>query len=82
MAPFNGTAKALPLMKRVLFSDQSGFLGTVEMRDPSGLWHVIVSEELSECAQHSYAGVPSEQTICLDWSKHIEHFQQLMAQYQ
>ena len=64
----------------VLFSDQPGFLGTVEMRDPSGLWHVVVSEQLSECAQHSYAGGLSEQPICLDWSKHIEHFQRLMAE--
>ncbi|MEC8381736.1 MAG: hypothetical protein VXZ96_15510 [Myxococcota bacterium] len=62
----------------ILFSDSPGFLGTVEMRDPSGLWHVIVSDELSECAQHSYDGLVSEQAICLDWSNHIEHFRRLM----
>ena len=62
----------------ILFSDSPGFIGTVEMRDPSGLWHVIVSEQLSECAQHSYDGLPSEQPICLDWQQHIEHFESLM----
>ena len=36
-----------------------------EMRDPSGLWHVT-SDERSECAQHSYDGLVSEQPICLD----------------
>lgn len=63
-----------------LLENTPGFIGTVQIRDPSGLWHDLESESLeSACASHTYANVLQETPVCLNWEHYVTHFKSLIG---
>ena len=62
-----------------LLEDKPGFIGRVQIRDPSGLWHNLDSDSLdSPCASHTYADTQLESPVCLNWNHYVTHFKTLM----
>lgn len=62
-----------------LSSKCEGFQGELMLRDPSGIWHTLFSEDMcSPCAQHWFGDVESTEQVCLDWHNMKEHFEGLL----